>query len=195
MKHPADAPRPRLQRRGRGRELLNLALFFVASYVLLEMTIPRSVVQSVSMQPTLIEDQRLVVSRLQYLFGNPQRGDIVVFQPPDAEPDSAPLIKRLIGLPGETISLRGGKVWIGNLRLEEPYVSEPCTPEACPEKTWELGANEYFMMGDNRNHSRDSRVFGAVQHSRLIGQAILRWWPPALWANLTYNRTTLTDVP
>ncbi len=192
---PADTPRPRLQQRGRGRELLNLALFFVASYVLLEMTIPRSVVQSVSMQPTLVEDQRLVVSRLHYLFGNPQRGDIVVFQPPDTEPDAAPLIKRLIGLPGETISLRGGKVWIGNLRLVEPYVSEPCMPEACPEKTWKLGADEYFFMGDNRNHSRDSRVFGPVQHSRLIGQAIIRWWPPALWSNLTYNRTTLTDVP
>jgi signal peptidase I len=196
MKRPAHVPRPNLKRRERGRELLNLALFFVASYVLLEMTVPRSVVQSVSMQPALVEDQRLLISRLNYLFGNPQRGDIVVFVPPATEADAtAPLIKRLIGLPGETISLRHQQVYIGDLRLEEPYLSEPCAPEACPDEAWILGVDEYFMMGDNRNHSRDSRAFGPVQHSQLVGQAILRWWPPALWANLTYNRTTLTDVP
>lgn len=191
----ARAPRPRLNRRGRLRELANLTLFFVASYVLLEMTVPRSVVQSISMQPSLVENQRLVISRLSYVFGRPRRGDIVVFAPPDASPEDSPLIKRLIGLPGETIRIRQQQIYIGELRLEEPYLSEPCTPDACPDQEWSLGADEYFLMGDNRNHSRDSRAFGPVGQEHLIGQAILRWWPPALWANLTYNRTTLTDIP
>lgn len=183
-------PRPQLHQRGRLRETLNLLIFLVAVYALLELAVPRSVVLSVSMQPNLIEGQRLVISRVSYLFGNPKRGDIVVFEPPAADPSDTPLIKRLIGLPSEKIEFRDQSVYINNEILNEPYVNEPCSPTSCPDASWELGSDEYFFMGDNRNHSRDSRSFGPIHRNQIMGRAILRWWPPAVWGLLNYNYNT-----
>lgn len=184
---PKNPARPRLRRKGRVRELFNLLVFFVGVYTLLELTIPRSVVQSISMQPTLIENQRLVVSRLSYMLGEPHRGDIVVFEAPEAQPEDTALIKRLIGLPGEKIEFRHQSVYINGVVLQEPYINEPCEPASCQDDSWELGPDEFFMMGDNRNHSRDSRSFGPVNRHELVGRAVLRWWPPAVWSLLTYN--------
>ncbi len=184
---PLDAPRPRLQRQGRAREIVNLLVFLVAVYALLELAIPRSVVLQTSMTPTLLPDQRLLISRVSYLFGEPKRGDIVVFIAPNAKPDDPPLIKRLIGLPGEKIEFRDQSVYINDVKLDEPYLNEPCTVSACEDAVIQIGANEFFFMGDNRNHSRDSRVFGPVPRNQLVGRAILRWWPPALWGILSYN--------
>ncbi len=179
--------RPRLRRKGLLREAVQTLLLLVGVYVLLEMAAPRSVVLSVSMEPNLIAEQRLLISRVSYLFGSPSRGDIVVFTPPNAPADDPPLIKRLIGLPGETIEFRDTNVYINGIRLEEPYLNEPCRMGSCPNKTWTLGADEYFFMGDNRNHSHDSRAFGPIQHDAIMGQAILRWWPPPKWGILSYN--------
>ncbi|MEP7292165.1 MAG: signal peptidase I, partial [Chloroflexota bacterium] len=68
------------------------------------------------------------------------------------------------------------------IQLREPYINEPCTQGSCRDGNWELGADEYFMMGDNRNHSSDSRVFGAVNRSFIVGEALIRYWPPSDWA-------------
>jgi signal peptidase I len=128
------------------------------------------------MQPNFRAEQFLIVSRVSYLVDEPHRGDVVVFDPPgDAGPDPL-LIKRLIGLPGEQVELREGQVYINGTPLEEPYIRERCTTR-CADESWELGANEYFFMGDNRNNSRDSRVFGQVTRDRIIGEAIVRYWP------------------
>lgn len=185
--HEIKLPRPQLKRQTRLRELANLLLFLVAVYSLLEMSIPRSVVLSTSMQPNLIEGQRLLISRISYLFGNPQRGDIVVFEPNGYETGQDRLIKRLIGLPGETIAFRDQTVYINDKALLEPYLKEACKASICPDETWTLAADEYFMMGDNRNHSRDSRAFGAIRRQQIVGRAIVRWWPPAVWGILTYT--------
>jgi signal peptidase I len=179
--------RPRLRRRGLIQEIVQTLVFLTAVYALLEMTIPRSAVLSISMQPTLVEDQRLVISRVSYLFGKPERGDIVVFMPPNHPAGDPPLIKRLIGLPGETLEFRDTVLYINNVPLEEPYLNEPCTPYSCPDRIWVLGPDEYFFMGDNRNHSRDSRSFGAIPTEQIFGRAIFRWWPPAKWGVLSYN--------
>ncbi len=180
-------PRPRLRRKGRPRELLNLFFFLIAVYALLEMAVPRSVVLSISMQPNLVEGQRLLISRVSYMFNKPQRGEIVVFEPNNYTPDEDRLIKRLIGLPGETIEFRNQSVYINNTKLTEPYLNEPCRSTSCPDKSWTLGVDEYFLMGDNRNHSRDSRSFGAIKRKQIVGSAIVRWWPPAEWGVLSYN--------
>ncbi len=184
--------RPRLRRKTRLRELANLLFFLVAVYALLEMAAPRSVVLSISMQPTLVEGQRLLISRVSYLFGKPHRGEIVVFEPNDYEPGDDRLIKRLIGLPGEKIEFRNQSVYINGTELIESYLKEPCEPSLCLNKSWDLANDEYFFMGDNRNHSRDSRAFGAVKHQQIVGRAIVRWWPPALWGVLTYNYTEMS---
>lgn len=184
---PPSSARPRLRRVSLLREAAQTLLFLVAVYVFLEMTIPRSVVLSISMEPNLIAEQRLLISRVSYLVGDPERGDIVVFVPPNQPPNDPPLIKRLIGLPGETISFQDTDVYINGLKLDEPYINEPCDTGRCPDETWQLGDNEYFFMGDNRNHSHDSRAFGSINHSQIVGRAVLRWWPPTKWGILSYN--------
>ncbi|MEZ4671488.1 MAG: signal peptidase I [Anaerolineae bacterium] len=182
-----DTKRPRLRRSGRLREYANLLFFLIAVYTLLEMAIPRSVVQQISMFPTLMEGQRLLISRVSFLFGEPQRGNIVVFEAPGALPADPPLIKRLIGLPGETLEFRDQTVYVDGQQLLEPYLNEACTIINCGDDLWKLEADEYFLMGDNRNHSRDSRVFGPVTREHLVGRAIVRWWPPAAWGVLNYT--------
>jgi len=184
---PTSPTRPRLHHRGFIHEAAYTVVFLIAAFTLLEMTIPRSIVQSISMEPNLIEDQRLVISRVSYLIGSPQRGDIVVFLPPNHPAGEPPLIKRLIGLPGETVEIHDTAVYINGVRLEEPYLNEPCDLTHCGERVWVLGADAYFMMGDNRNHSRDSRAFGPVTRERIIGRAIFRYWPPPDWGILSYS--------
>lgn len=186
---PKPSTRPRLRRIGLLREAAQTLLFLIAIYVLLEMTIPRSVVLSISMEPNLVADQRLLISRVSYLFGDPARGEIVVFMPPNQSQDDPPLIKRLIGLPGETVTFQDTVVYINGVKLDEPYINEPCQSARCPNESWQLGDDEYFFMGDNRNHSHDSRAFGPIQGGQIVGRAILRWWPPAKWGVLSYNYT------
>jgi len=187
MDQPDASSRPRLRHKGILRETLQTLLFLVAVYVLLEMTIPRSVVLSISMEPNLIADQRLLISRMSYLFGEPERGDIVIFIPPNQPPGDPPLIKRLIGLPGETVEFRDSYLYINDMKLEEFYLNEPCNPIRCPNASWQLGEDDFFFICDNRNHSHDSRAFGPIQRGQIIGRAVLRWWPPAKWGILSYN--------
>lgn len=129
------------------------------------------------MEPNFAEGQYLVISRLHYLLGDPQRGDIVVFNSPEADPGDPSLIKRVIGLPGETVSIENTLVYIDGALLEEPYINEPCNTYRCPDRTWHLDDDSYFLMGDNRNVSNDSRAFGPVTHDRIIGEVLLRYWP------------------
>ncbi len=188
-------PRPRLRPFWRIREALSLGFFLVAVYTLLEIAIPRSVVQSISMEPNLHAEQRLLISRVSYLFGEPQRGEIVVFEPPNYRLGTPPLIKRLIGLPGELVEFRDQTVYINGVALDEPYLNEPCQPNHCDAASWQLADDEYFFMGDNRNHSHDSRAFGPITREHLIGRAIFRWWPPADWGILSYSYGDSTTPP
>lgn len=192
---PGSSPRPRLRSRGFLRELVYTLLFLAAAFTFLEMAVPRSVVQSISMEPNLIENQRLVISRISYLLGEPQRGDIVVFLPPDHAPGDPPLIKRLIGLPGEIVEFRDTAVYINGVQLDEPYLNEPCQPTYCGQRVWILGPDEYFFMGDNRNHSHDSRSFGPIQRGRIVGRAIIRYWPPQVWGILAYSYAPFSGQP
>jgi signal peptidase I len=118
----------------------------------------------------------LLISRVDYLFGDPQFLDIAVFDPPDASDDM--LIKRVIGVPGDVIEIRDLLVYRNGELLEEPYfVNKPCELSKCRNQTWTLGEDEYFMMGDNRNHSRDSREFDQITRDRIVGKALWRYLP------------------
>lgn len=172
-------PRPNLRRNTLFREGLETAVLVFLVYTLVNLVSVRFFIEGPSMQPNFWAGQFLVVSRAHYLFGDPARGEIVVFDPPgdDDQADDPLLIKRLIGMPGDTVELREQQVYINGVLLDEPYINEPCEPSRCRDNSWELGPNEYFFMGDNRNNSRDSRVFGPVTRDRIIGEAIIRYWP------------------
>ena len=178
--HSSELPRPRLKLPNMLMEIGGTAIFIVAVAVLFDLAIPRSLVDGHSMQPTFYADDRLVVSRVHYLLGGPRRGDILVFN--SLEQPGVMLIKRVVGLPGETVELRGQAIYINGEALDEYYIKEPCrvSLSICHDKVWEvLAENEYFMMGDNRNNSRDSRRFGPVPLNKIVGQVVFRYWPLA----------------
>lgn len=182
--------RPRLHRANLLREIIETVILIVLVYTLVNLATVRFYIEGPSMQPNFRAGQFLIVSRVHYLFGEPERGDIVVFDPPgdDEQPDDPLLIKRLIGLPGDHVEVRDGQVFINSVVLNEPYVNTQdgrafrCSGDYCDVV---LGAGEYYLMGDNRNDSRDARVFGPVSRERIVGEAVVRYWPPAEWGIVT----------
>lgn len=126
-----------------------------------------------SMEPTLHTDQRLVIEKVSYYFHIPNRGDIVVLRP--AEKGGEMLIKRVIGLPGETLEIRDGLVYINGQPLNEPYLATKPRGNYGPVV---IPPDHVFVMGDNRNFSNDSRSFGPVPIERIVGRAWVSYWPP-----------------
>ena len=133
-------------------------------------------VQGQSMEPNLHTAQRLVVEKITYRFHGPRRGDIVVIDLPEAGSDL--LIKRVIGLPGETISSKDGQVFVNGEPLEEPYVLNPGGRDIAEQIIPPL---HVFVMGDNRRFSNDSRNFGPVPIDQVIGHAWFSYWPLEQW--------------
>jgi len=159
------------------RELLISALLGTALFVVLQNTIQTCIVSSSSMEPDLQVGQRLVVNKVNYYFDSPKRGDIIVFRPP-ANPNSTPYIKRVIGLPGDTVEIKEGRVFINGEPLREPYIKETPLYSMAPEF---IMLNNYFVLGDNRNDSNDSHVWGTVPRENIIGKASLSIWPMNEW--------------
>jgi signal peptidase I len=181
---PSALPRPRLARWGSLREIVDLIALILAIYALVNLSSVRYIVDGPSMQPNFATGQFLIVSRLNYLLGKPEHGDIVVFHaPPNPEQD---YIKRVIGVPGEHVHITDGKVYVNDQPLTEPYINEQNFRAACSKYCdVTLGADEYFLMGDNRNHSSDSRDFGPVKWQNIVGEALIRYWPPDKWGLVT----------
>ncbi len=172
--------RPRLRRPGITRELIDLLVMIGAIYALVNLTTVRFVVQGPSMEPTFHNDQFLIISRVNYMFGTPQRGDIVVFHYPNNPTED--YIKRLVGMPGDTVEIRETQVYVNGTALYEPYINGPCDAVHCPDNVWALGDDEYFLMGDNRNRSSDSRGFDEpVRRQHIVGEVLIRYWPPQDW--------------
>lgn len=184
---PADTPappRPPVNRFGLMRELFDLLIWIGVIYVLVNLSTVRFVVQGPSMEPTFYDGQYLIVSRIDYLIGDPQRGDVIVFHYPNNT--SEDYIKRVIGVPGDTVEIRDTLVYVNGQQLDEPYINEPCTEQRCRDTLVTLAADEYYVMGDNRNRSRDSRAsnFGAVTREYIVGKVFVRYWPPTDWGIL-----------
>ncbi len=129
-------------------------------------------VHGLSMEPSLHTDQRLVVEKISYRLHGPRRGDIVVFSMPDQS--SELLIKRVIGLPGETVEIQSGRVYINGTPLDEPYLDQETRGRFGPTIVPPL---RVFVLGDNRNFSNDSRAFGVVPIQDILGRAWLSYWP------------------
>jgi signal peptidase I len=202
---PATAPSapPRRQRPPLWLELIETALLTLVLFVLVRMVVLNFKVDGLSMTPTLSHGQYLLVNRVAYLsvdqarlpgwfwpercidgscflFGPPRRGDIVVFWPPAAT--ERPFIKRIIGLPGERVEVRDGTVRIDGEALDEPYIRGPVTYTAAPVT---VPPGHYYVLGDNRNNSSDSHLFGVLPGDQIIGQAWLCYWPPQQFGFLT----------
>ncbi len=178
------------RRRATARTLLEIPLILLISFALVFGFVRPVIaapfyVGSGGMEPTLhgcegCANDRLLINKLAYDLQDPKRGDIALFE--DQQGGEDPLVKRVIGLPGEELELRDGKLSINGEPLEEPYVkNDPCKPGypmTCSFGPVTVPKNHYFMMGDNRTRSVDSRFFGPVPKRDLIGEALVRFWPP-----------------
>ena len=150
-------------------------------------------VQQSSMLPTIVDGEYILIDKLSVRFDGYHYGDVIVFNPPSGSglaDDGIPFIKRIIGMPGDTISLENGRVFVTRpgespVRIEEPYVMKredgTTAPTDCPRPDcpleWIVGEDEYFVLGDNRPSSQDSRVFGPIDEELILGRAWLRYFP------------------
>ncbi len=159
-------------------EILVIVLAGLAIVTLINVTLQYSVVDGSSMEPNLHDGQRLLINKIAYNSNPPQRGEIIVFPPPHIANPDKDYIKRVIGLPGETIEIRGGVIYVNGSPLDEPYIEEPASGSLAPRL---VPDNEYFVLGDNRNNSTDSRQGWTVPLSDIVGKAWISIWPPQVW--------------
>lgn len=157
---------------------LYVLLVLCLSYLFITFVGQRTEVQGSSMEATLSNGDQLIVDKISYRFRDPKRYDIIVF--PFRYEDNTFYIKRIIGLPGETIQIDGeGNIWVNGEILEESYGREMIRAPGLAAEPITLGEDEYFVMGDNRNNSSDSRVeaVGNIHRNEIIGRAFIRIWP------------------
>ena len=156
--------------------ILTLALAAVV-YFIFQALMYQCVVEQTSMEPNITEGQRIFVNKAEYFFGEPERGDIIVFWKHEVN-DEKPLIKRVIGLPEEIVTIEMGTVYINGVPLEEPYLKDD------PDYVFSgytVPENHYFVLGDNRNGSYDSHYGWTVDRDVIIGKAWLSIWPLDSW--------------
>jgi signal peptidase I len=206
---PGEGERKRRGKKGAGRSFwkelpILIVVALVVAVLIKTFLVQAFFIPSGSMNDTLLEGDRVMVNKLAYRFGDPARGDVIVFDSPmeadgDGEtifgavvrhvaeslglssPDSA-LIKRIIALGGETIEVRRNRVYIDGQPIDEPYLKEGSSmPDYGP---FTVPEDRVFVMGDNRSSSSDSRVFGPVEESEIVGKAFVRVWPPSRWGGL-----------
>lgn len=152
-------------------DILQTVAISVILFLGINLVTARIRIESVSMENTLHQGNAVLVNRLAYRFGLPERGDIVVFNPPFDSPE--PYIKRVIGLPGDQIEIRDGQIILNGTPLLEPYIREKIVSQG----SWEVPEGTIFVMGDNRNNSSDSRKWGSVPLENVIGKALFVYWP------------------
>ena len=136
-----------------------------------------------SMEPSLQSGEFVIVNRLAYKLGEPELGDVVVFHFP-GDPGQE-YIKRIIGLPEDTIKVDNGKVSVNGQPIDEPYIA--ANPRY--QGKWEVPADHIFVLGDNRNNSSDSHNWGAVPMENVIGEAFFIYWPPTDWGKIAFNQS------
>jgi signal peptidase I len=152
-------------------EVFQTLLMAVILYFLIDAVVGRVRVENISMQPTLHQDQFILVNKMAYRLGDFHRGDIIVFHfPGDPRED---YIKRVIGLPGDNVEIRDGRVFVNDMELEENYIAAP--PNYT--KSYQVPEEGIFVLGDNRNQSSDSHSWGYVPTSNVVGKALIVYWP------------------
>ncbi len=171
------------------RDILETVLLAGVIFIIINTVTARIKIQSVSMEPTLYENDFVIVNKLAYRFGEPSRGDIIIFHPPD-DPATIPFIKRVIGLPGDAILVEQGQVFVNGYLLREPYIKSSPSSDG----SWTVPEGHLFVMGDNRNNSSDSRTWGSVPLDNVIGKAEVIYLPFQHWRVLN-PRTAAAASP
>jgi signal peptidase I len=182
------------------REIVETLLLTVVIFVLVNTITGRYRIDGSSMEPNLHDSEYVIVNRITYRLlvpigighapaggeyvdimgitfrrlSPPQRGDVIVFQ----REGTREFIKRVIGLPGDTVAVQGGHVLVNGIALDEPYIAQPNAYTMEPRR---IGPNEYFVLGDNRNNSSDSHSWGTVPLNTIDGKAWVTYWPPKDW--------------
>lgn len=168
------------QKESIGKEILSwIEVFIIAAaiaFLVNRFLIANSVVPTGSMEPNIMSGSRVFGSRLSYLSSDPQRGDVIIFHWPDNE--KVYFVKRIIGLPGETVDIIQGQVYVNGEPLDEPYLAEPMDPREDPMH-FEVPEGAYFVMGDNRNNSADARYWRNtyVYRDKIIAKVGIKYWP------------------
>lgn len=178
LEAPADAPSVPNPFLGFLRELLETVILTLLIFALVRIPTQTFRIEGSSMLPNFQNGQFLIVNKAVYWFREPQRGEVIVFQFSDNPPKD--YIKRVIGLPGETVEVRQGQVYINGQPLDEPWRPNPGSYTKTPIT---LGPDEYYVLGDNRNNSSDSHLWGPIHRSRIIGKAWFIYWPPPFAIN------------
>ena len=168
-------------------DILETIVLAVVLYFGINAVSARVRVDGFSMNPTLQNGEYILVNRLAYVIGHPSRGDIIVFRLPQDEQQD--LIKRVIGLPGDTINVNGGVVKINGQILNEPYIAQ--APLYNGE--WTVPDGALFVLGDNRNDSRDSHQWGLLPMDHIIGKSEVIYWPPADWQVINHTQETFAS--
>jgi signal peptidase I len=184
--HPPRAVVRRRQTRRRRLEWPLLIVFaLVSAYLIRAYVVQTFYIPSASMHETLIEGDRVLVNKISYRVHDVHRGDVIVFtKPPKLVADEDDLIKRVVGLPGETVEGRGGKIYINGAPLTEPYVAPSCSVATSDFAPVRVPAGDLWVMGDNRCNSSDSRYFGVIGENTVVGRAFVLVWPVGRFSGL-----------
>jgi signal peptidase I len=175
------------------RELAEVVVLAIILYFGISFAVQTVHVEGLSMFATLDDNDYLIADKIAYRLHAPQRGDIIILRPPTD--DSKDFIKRVIALPGERLLIQDGQVFINGHHLTEPYLPEAWTTQ----NNWGgsagvvMPANQYFVMGDNRNRSQDSRTFGPIGRDRIDGRAWFRIWPLNNFGNI-YSKLPILET-
>jgi signal peptidase I len=161
-----------LKRSHLAREIVETVALTLLIFLVIRFVVQSYHVEGSSMETNLTKDNYVLVNKVAYLFRTPDRGDVIVFHfPLDTTRD---FIKRVIGLPGDVIKTDMTHVWVNGVLLQEPYVHQSINQSG---STWTVPANSYFVMGDNRPVSDDSRDWGFVPKDYVVGKAVFVYWP------------------
>lgn len=184
-----QVPAPSEEKMNWGRFVLDIIETLVLAAILffgINTISARVRVDGFSMRPTLEDSEFVLVSKVNYRFGNVERGDIIVFHYP-MDPKQE-LIKRVIGLPGDTITVQNGMVSINGQVLSEPYIA------AAPVYSgiWNVPDGQLFVLGDNRNDSSDSHSWGFLPFENVVGKAVVIYWPPPFWKVIRHAKIPAT---
>ncbi len=155
------------------RELIETLILTLVIFLLIRFAVQNFRIEGFSMEPNFHDGQFLIVNKLIYLLHPPERGDVIVFIPPNNT--TRDFIKRVIGLPGDRVEIVNGKVFVDGQPLDEPY---PLNPASYSAGAVTVPPGEYFVLGDNRNNSSDSHSWGTVAGDKIIGKAWVSYWPP-----------------
>ncbi len=170
------------------REIVETLLLTVVIFVLVNTFTGRFRIDGSSMEPNLHDGEYVIVNRAVYHLHPPQRGDIVVFR----RDVGREFIKRVIGLPGDTVQVQGGRVYVNGTPIDEPYIAQPSAYTMDPRP---VGPNEYFVLGDNRNNSSDSHNWGTVPFNTIDGKAWVTYWPPKDWGVVPHYSYAQAKTP